>query len=460
MNPFLNPLFVSRILKFYFTEVDRLRRLNASSLKRFQDRQLKALVKYAYSVPFFHEKCEKIGVKPQDVHGIDDINKLPIMNKDDLRNINPENLIPPDTNKERMIKSYTSGTTGKAVSIFIDMYTIVAGLFGYIRVLREHDIDWKRTRMTVIADLSEHSAETEYLTDGVIPKIKRLFPLDNMQILHTYDDPNKLIHKISDFNPEFVGGYPGMLRQLAILKNRGLGKNIEPRCILSTGSVLGDHIRIQIETSFNAPMFDTYGAMESGPMAFQCKKRRFHIHSDLVYLEFVNDDGEPVNPDEPSHVLLTRLYGKGTPIIRYSGLDDIVTPSFEQCSCGIVSGYISKIHGRESHSIILPDGIVIMPSTLDKYLGDFNQSYNIDCVDRFQIIQHKLDEISILVVINKDLKKSISVKQLFSRIKQHFQQKFGLDVKLHVEEIKKIKPHDAGIVSKVNREKIKKKIYL
>ncbi|UCD12950.1 MAG: phenylacetate--CoA ligase family protein [Thermoplasmatales archaeon] len=460
MNPFLNPFFAFRVLKSYFVDVNRLWSINTSDLKKFQSKQLQRLVKYAYTVPFYHEKYKNAGVHPSDIQGINDIGKLPFISKDDIRKNFPDRIISSAADKSKMVKSYTSGTTGKPVSIYIDMYTIVLGILGYVRVIKEHKVNWRKTRMTVIADLSEHSAESEYLTDGMIPKLKPFFSLNNMQILHTYDDPKKLMKKIISFQPEFIGGYPGMLRQLALLKNRGFGEDIQPKCILSTGSVLDKFLKGYIEDSFKTQLFDTYGAMESGPMAFECRQGKYHVHSDLVYLEFVDDDGKPVSPEEPGQSVVTRLYGRGTPIIRYTGLDDIITPSEDRCTCGLTGGFISKIHGRESHSITLPNGTVVLPSTLDEFIGELYRSFNLDCIERFQIIQPRINKIEIYAVIDNELRNTFPIEKLFSEIQHSFQEKFGSDIEVNVKEIDKIKPHTAGVISKVDRGKIKKKKYI
>lgn len=461
MNPFLNPFFIFRVLKCYLVDVNRLWRMNADNLKKFQDKQLRKLVKYAYTVPVYHEKYTAAGIHPDDIKGIEDIGKLPFISKDDIRKNFPDRVISSTTDKTKIIRSYTSGTTGKSVSIYIDMFAIVRGVLGYVRVIKEHNVDWRKTRMTVIADLSEHSAEREYLTDGVIPKLKPFFSLDNIQIFHTYDDPKKIMKKITSFQPEFIGGYPGMLRQLALLKRGGFGKDIQPRCILSTGSVLDKYLKNYIENSFETQVFDTYGAMESGPMAFQCKQGKYHVHSDFVYLEFIDDTGEPVSPGEPGHVVVTRLYGRGTPIIRYMGLDDIVTPADDKCTCGLAGGLISKIYGRESHSIVLPNGTIVLPSTLDEFIGELSCSFNIDCIERFQIIQPRINKIEIFAVLDSELRNTdLPVDKLFSEIQHRFQERFGLDIEVNVKEVDKIKPHTAGIISKVDRSKIKKKTYI
>ena len=90
MNPFHNPIFLSWILKTYLLEINRLRKLIEEKLK---------------------------------------IGKLPIVSKEDIKNYYPDGIISSRTPKEKLISISTSGTTGKSLTIFSDMYDVVRWFF-------------------------------------------------------------------------------------------------------------------------------------------------------------------------------------------------------------------------------------------------------------------------------------------------------------------------------------------
>jgi phenylacetate-CoA ligase len=461
MNPFLNPYFLLRILKSYLIDIDVLRRMDVKKLKEYQDKNLRRVVKKAYDVPLYHKKYKIAGIHPSDIRGIQDIQKLPCISKHDLLRTPPEELVPPTFNRKKAIVSYTSGSTGPPVAIYFDMLTTIQELLGYVRVLKEHGANWLKHRITIIVDLSENSIESEYLTSWVLPSLKPLFSLHNIQIFNTYDNAEEHIHDINRFRPEFIVGYPGMLRQLAILKRKGQGNNIHPRGIISTGSILTPYIKKDFEDTFNAHVFDAYGAMESGPLAFQCTKRQYHVHSDLVYLEVVDPDGAPVSSGEPGHIVVTRFYGQGTPIIRYTGLDDIITPTDTTCPCGITSSLIEKIQGRESQSLVLPGGKIILPLSLSMFFDEIAGTYDIDKIERFQMIQHKIDSIEIRVKINDELRNiGPPVDTIFSTIQQRFKEQYGPHLIIRVNEREQFEPHTPTIISKVDKSTMKKKIYI
>ena len=86
MNPFYNPIFLSKILKSYLFDINRLRRLDDQQLKRFQDKKFKKIVEFAYTVPLYYEKYKKAGIHPRDISGLKDVEKLPFITKQDIKN--------------------------------------------------------------------------------------------------------------------------------------------------------------------------------------------------------------------------------------------------------------------------------------------------------------------------------------------------------------------------------------
>jgi len=267
MNQFYNPIFLSKVLKTYLSNIDRLKKFDDESLRKYQNKHLKKMVEFAYSVPVYHDKYKKSNVHPNDIRGIQDIKKLPEISKDDIKKYYPDGVVSSKSNRKQLIEVTTSGTTGKTLSIYVDMFDIVMGLFGYLRTIKEYGINWRKTQMTIIGDFAPHTAESGYIRRGLQPRLNVNTLFKNIQWLNTNDEPKQLIEKINRFKPEFIGGYVGMLGHLALLKEKGLGKNIAPKYIAATGSVLDKSLREFIERTFDAYLFEVYGATETGPIA-------------------------------------------------------------------------------------------------------------------------------------------------------------------------------------------------
>ena len=455
MNSFYSPIFLSKVLKSYLFDINRLGNLNDEKLRRYQDKHLRKMVKFAYTVPLYHDKYKKAGIHPEDINGIKDIKKLPMVSKYDFKKYYPDGIISSKINKNKLIEVSTSGTTGKSLSMYVDMFDIVVGLFGYIRSLNEHGINWRKDKLSIIADFAPHTVESGYIHRGLQPQIGSNLFFKNIQWLDTNDPAEKVIEEIDKFKPDFIGGYTGMLGHIALLKDKGFGKDISPKVIASTGAPLSKALEELIEKTFNAPVFESYGSTESGPIAFQCKNGKYHVMSDFVYLEYLKN-GEPVKPGEAGKLIVTKLFGIGTPIIRYDAINDIVAPLYEKCDCGLAGGLIAKIYGRDDISLYTQDGRMLLPSSFGEIASKILYELKTNKLTDARVIQHTLTKIEIQVVIDEKLRNvGPSVEEIFSVLKQGLQEKLGSQVEILTKEVKKIDKQKPRIISKVDRSKLK-----
>ena len=454
MNSFYNPIFISKVLKNYLFNIDRQRRFNDEELSRYQNKNFKKMVQFAYTVPLYHHTYKKAGIHPDDIKSIEDIKRLPTVSKYDFKNYYPDGLVSSKIKKSKLIEVTTSGTTGKSLSIYVDMVEIVNGLFGYIRFLREHDINWRKDKLTIIGDFAPHTAETGYIFKGIQSQFGKNLFLKNIQWLNTNDPPEKVMEEIDKFKPDFLGGYTGMLGHLALLKEEGFGQDVSPRIIASTGSSLSKSLKELIERTFNAKVFESYGSTESGPIAFQCRYGKYHIMSDYVYLEFLKD-GESVESREAGKVVLTKLFGNGTPIIRYNAMNDIVAPLYEKCNCGLSGILIDKIYGREDIALYSLDGKILLPSSFGEIFSRILYELKTNKLTDLRVIQHSLTKIEIKVVIDEKLRNvGPSVEGLFSFLIRNFKEKLGAEVEIQIKEVDKIDRLKPRIISKVDKTKL------
>ena len=460
MNSFYDPVFISKILKSYLFDIGRLKRLKGEELRRYQDKNLKKIVKYAYTVPLYHDKYKKVGVHPDDISGVQDIKKLPIISKEDIKDYYPNGIISSKTRKEKLIEISTSGTTGKSLSLYGDMNDAILWLFWYIRILREYGINWRKNKMTIIGDFAPHTIGTGYVKKGLLSHLRNDFLFNNIQWLNTNDEPQTIIKEVNRFKPEFIGGYVGMLGHLALLKEKGFGEDINPRCIATIGSVLTDPLRKLLEETFDVHVFEVDGATESGTIAYQCKYGHYHVMSDLVYLEFFKDD-KPVSSEEPGGLILTKLYGGGTPIIRYNAVNDMIAPLYKKCECDMPGDLIDRIYGRDDLSLYFSGGRALLPSSISEIHGRILYGLKTNKIKETRIIQHSLTKIEIKLVIDNQLReKGPSVEEIFSIIKKGYQEKVGSDVEIIVREVDEVSKKGPRIISKLDRNKFEIRQYI
>jgi phenylacetate-CoA ligase len=458
MSSFIDPKFLYNLAKNYLSDINRPWSYDKEKLRKYQDKQLRKIVKYAYTVPMYRDKYKKAGVHPEDIHGINDIGKLPFITKDDLRNNYPENIKPYNFKTKDGFTISTSGSTGKPVFIYIDRFAAIKSLLAFIRVLKAYGGDWRTTKSCLIIDVEPGSAENAFFSESLMPFAKKFISMDHVKYLHLGEKPEKIIKELNFFQPEFLASDPNMLRQLAYLKHNGQGKNVQPKFIGSGGSTLDEYTKKYVEKAFNTRVFDIYGTTEGGPIGFECVDGNFfHIHSDYVYMEIIDDNNKNIPFNKPGHTVITKLYGKGTPIIRYTGIDDLVVPIDKKTSCGITSKLIKHIEGRTSELIYLPNGKTLSPLSVTGIPAKAMEFFNSYKIKQFQIVQHDLDDVEILVVIDeKQRNKGVMVEELIDELQKRFQQKIGKSVKVRVTETDHIQKDARSDQIKVIVSKIKK----
>lgn len=437
-----------------------LRRMDNEELRSFQNASFKTILNYAYTVPVYEEKYKAAGIHPRDIRGLEDIKKLPCITKEDLRNNFPTRVVPPSFQTSSAIVAATSGTTGRSLSLYFDLPIVIRSMLGFRRALLEHGISWQKARMSLLLDLSENSFENEYFLQSIFSMVKRVFSTRQMQILDIQSSPLDLVTQIDHFRPDVILGYPFVVLQLASLKMRGYGKNITPKWIGTSGAVFDRYSRRFVEEAFHATVFDIYAATESGIIAFECEKGRYHVCSDLVFLECLQD-GEDVAAGCPGSLHVTRLYGKGTPLVRYQGMEDVVTLSPKGCSCGLIGDIIEGIHGRESHSIVLPDGTMVLVSVFETCIGNALYEVKVNKIKRIQIVQNRIDAIEVRILFDDYLRDiGCSADETLSLIYQKLLERLGNQVDITLKEVARFDEKAPYILSTMDRTCVHEKHYL
>jgi phenylacetate-coenzyme A ligase PaaK-like adenylate-forming protein len=211
MNQFYNPLFLLKVLKSYLFDINRLHLMDEQELRRYQDRCVRHIVKFAYTVPLYHDLYRKAKVHPQDISGVEDLSKLPEVSKEDIAKYYPDGIVSSTMNRENLIQVSTSGTTGKSLSIYVDLYDIILGLFGYLRQFREYNINWRKHRITIIGDFAPHTVESGYINRGIEPGLTPGFYFTtssgSIQMIHQ----NNSSIRLTCFNPIFLADITGCL---------------------------------------------------------------------------------------------------------------------------------------------------------------------------------------------------------------------------------------------------------
>jgi len=464
MNPFLNPVTGIPFLKHFIFDPERLYRMKPKQLKKYRDKTFRNIVKYAYSVPVYHKKYKEAGIRPEDIKEIEDIKKLPFITKKDLVDNYPDGIIPPNYKKEKGFVVSTSGSTGKSISVFMDFSVYGGGIGASLRTFRAYGLNWRKMRYVNLGNFTPGKAD-EVVYRAFFSQARFAYSSQNYIKLNAFEPIKDIMKKLDEIKPDAILSYPVTYQNLAYLKNKGYGKNVNPKVLLVAGYLLDEYTRAYAEEAFGCKMYNGYGAAETSSeasIAFECINKTWHINTDFYHVETIDENMEPVENGKIGHIVVTRLFGKATPLIRYTGLDDWVTLGDDyDCDCGLCTPiFKSGVEGRRSTSIILPDGRVFPAASFAILSVVFNKMKTRK-IKQFQIIQNKIDEIDVLLIIDDDLRNSEpTFEELSKKIKEVYLEKVGPNVIINVKEVREIespknKPAPL-VISKLTEEERRK----
>jgi len=211
------------------------------------------------------------------------------------------------------------------------------------------------------------------------------------------------------------------------------------------GSLLDKHNRILIESVLHAKVFDYYGAMETGLMAWECCKHMgYHINSDTLTLEVINDKGEPAGSGERGKIIVTGLLSYTMPFIRYN-IGDIGALSDKCCPCGRGLPLLVHLEGSAYDFFVSADGTRHSPSLI------LNQIKYMPGIDQYRIIQETITNVRAQIVPSESFSAETG-----EELKGFMKRMLGNEVVITIEIVDEI-PRDASgkmksIISKVKRE--------
>jgi phenylacetate-CoA ligase len=166
------------------------------------------------------------------------------------------------------------------------------------------------------------------------------------------DDIASIVARLNGWQPEMLIGYASMLRLLAEeqLADR---LTISPQFVFSASEVLTDSTRRLASTAWGRPPFNVYAATETSGIAAECGQHTgMHLFEDLVITEVVDADNRPVPPGQyGAKVLVTVLFSRTLPLIRYEMSDSLQLAAGHNCPCGRPYAVITGIQGRDQEAL-------------------------------------------------------------------------------------------------------------
>jgi len=358
--------------------------LKKRDIERLQIKKLRALLRHAYTnVAYYRKAFRNVGARPEDVHLLEDLSKVPIVSRSDVRKYS-SSMIAENVSRRHLVLQLTSGTTASPIGVYRSKEDLSWGVGAELRAY-----GWAGYEV----------GDRQALIWLIRPDDKRSFKFKvrNLLLRNRILDVNFLSEKsmesfaraLCNFKPEFIRGYPASVSIFAtfILNNHYLA--IRPKAVFTSGQTLFQNYRGVIEKALKCKVYDYYASTEMSHIAAQCGQHDgLHVTDENIIVEVVKDE-EVAARGEEGKVLLTNLNNYAMPLIRYD-IGDLATVLDDECSCGRGLSLL-KPFGRTYEYFQNSDGSFTC-------LRDFQTVFEDLPIRDFQIIQESFDEILIKIV--------------------------------------------------------------
>jgi phenylacetate-CoA ligase len=345
-------------------------------LVAYQEDRLRKLIRHSYSnVPYYREIMDQRGLAPDDVARVQDLEKLPFLDKKIVKERNKD-LAATNMTSKQVEHEHTTGTTGPSMSFLMDNMTRAVE-----RAQAMRRLIW----------LGYHHGDRIAVLKGIpLSGASRLFKYFRgsrelrFSLVKSDDDTLESIYnKLVDFKPRFISGWPSSLFRIGRWMSKNDRKLASIDFALTSSENLYPHYKRSIESAFGAKVIDLYGQKENVAVAIQCREARgYHVQMETGIVELVPYKGKV------SEIVGTSLFNFAMPLIRYK-TGDLAVESCEMCVCGRKSPLLERIIGRTSDVVVDFGGQTVFPGLTDFPLYKFEE------VRESQIVLH--DEHTLLV---------------------------------------------------------------
>jgi phenylacetate-CoA ligase len=320
---------------------------------------------------------------------------LPILTKRNLQQPLQERLSTGYTTKN-IFKGKTSGSSGHPLTYGKDKYAHAMTWAVFYEAYKQHGINLNSSLQARFygIPLRGKGRYLELVKDFV--SYRKRFPIFNMNdaVLESFVD------RFSKDKFEYINGYTSSIVLLARYcqsKNRVL-KSICPtlKMVITTSEMLFPDDRLLLEEWLGIPVINEYGASEVGLIAMQNAQGDFEINQQNLYVEVVDEENQPVSEGAIGSILVTDLYNKAHPMIRYK-IGDL--GSLQTLENGI--RVLKDLQGRVSDMVLLPSGKVV-PGLTFYYITKAIIKEDLDILE-FIVIQKELASFEIQYVSKSDM---------------------------------------------------------
>ena len=384
-------------------------KMSRKKLAELQEERLRKIVRYCYEkVPAYKRKFKDAGITPDSIKTLDDLEKIPFTEKEDLRKAYPYGMLAADLSDVLELHA-SSGTTGHPTTC---AYT-------------KRDLDvWSKVMARIYAsagtkkgDIVQNAYGYGLFTGGLG------FHYGALEIGATVlpiaaGETERQISLAKQYGTTILACTPSYAAYLGRYAKEQLGTDLSKELKWKSGlfgaEAWSEELRERIEELLGLEAFDIYGLSEViGPgVSVECPEHNgLHIEEDHFLPEIINPKtGERVEEGETGELVLTTLTREATPVLRFK-TGDMTSFKTEECACGRTIGRMGRVFGR-ADDMLKVRGVKFWPKTVEHALLGVNGAS-----ENYEIIIERPEELDIMTLrVEPDKKLFESVGGDLSRL--------------------------------------------
>ena len=393
---------------------------NPAVIKTFQEQQLVKMLDYvSKNSPYYKRLFASQNISVSNIKTLEDLQKLPVTTKSDLQEFNDDFLCVPQN--EIIDYATTSGTLGDPVTfgmtdadlerlayneaISFDCAGIKAG--DVVQLMTTID---RRFMAGLAYFLGLRKMKVGVIRVGAgIPELQ-WDSIRKYKPTHLITVPSFLLKLIEyaethgiDYNNS---GIKGAICIGESLRNQDFSENTLAK---------------KITDKWNIQLYSTYASTEMSTAFTECEHANGgHHHPELIVVETLDDNNQPVKNGEPGELTFTTLGIEAMPLIRFK-TGDIVKLHHEPCGCGRKTLRVGPVIGRKQQMIKYKGTTFYPPAMTDVLAGFSNIESHI-----IEIYTNDLgtDEIVIKLAVKEQ------TEAFLHEIKDHFRAKLRVTPKI------------------------------
>lgn len=384
------------------------------------NQELQKMVLHAFDkVPFYKQLYSHAGWTREQLATItvNEINKLPFLEKDAVRQYGQTDLMATDYDKDGEYFG-SSGSTGTPTKIYFSKTTHQRWSAAFeARIRHWAGVDYHTPRGMIGGRRVLPNAN-----DG--PPYYRYNRVEKQVYYSAYHIAPTTVYDYVDgmkkYGVQYMNGYAVSNYLLALfIKKAGL-QAPKLKAVITSSEKLTSEMRSVMEEVYQCKTYDSWSGVEACALVSECEYGHLHSSNDTGLLEIIDADGNEVAEGEMGEVVCTGFLNYDQPLIRYR-IGDRMTKGKGTCACGRQMPLIQDIEGRTEDVVTGPDGRQMV-----RFHGIF---IGIPAIERAQVIQHALNHLELRIQNQEDIS-AAELQLMVTRIESQLG-KVRVDIQQH-----------------------------